>query len=231
MYLHLIFFAIPVAIAQLLQDPVDTDTSAEDPWRNSLLQNGASGRPFDGLAASPVKGLDLPSNNVLSSEPISESDRPILSEPGDGSSDFQTADTRIVGCSSSHPPGRKLRARQSQSGELCPNPQSLGKPVQEEIPLQVKPEEGIPLQGTTLQWTPFKATPLGWVVGWPTIGTENRQNPQFYPEQKDQDRVADRLSQLQCGKDKKTYCCGGPEEPHPRGTLNVNDCVWCMFMT
>lgn len=233
MYLHLIFFSIPVAIAQLLQDHIDADTSAGDPWRDSLLQNGASGRPFDGLAASPVEGSYLPSSSMMvSSEPISQSDQLIPSEPGDGSVDFQTADTTIAGCSTPHPPGRKLRARQPQSVKLCPNPQSLGKPLPENIPLQEKPEQGIPLQGTTLEWTPFKATPLGWEVEWPASGTENRKNPQFYPEQKDQNRVGTKLSISQCGKEKKTYCCGGPEEPHPRGTLNVNDCVFCMcFLT
>lgn len=233
MYLHLIlFFTIPVVTAQLLQDPIATDTSAGDPWRDSLLPNGASGRPFDGIAASPVDGPYLPSSSMMVSlEPISQSDQLIPSEPGDGSVDFQTADTTIAGCSTPHPPGRKLRSRQPQSRELCPNPQSLGKPLQEEIPLQEITEQGIPLQGTTLEWTPFKATPLGWEVDWPPPGTENSKNPQFYPEQKDQNRVATKLSMLQCSKGKKTYCCGGPEEPHPRGTLNVNDCVFCMFLT
>lgn len=232
MYLHLIFFTIPVAIAQLLQDPTDTYTSAGDSWRDSLLQNGASGRPFDAISASPVEGPYLPSSNMMiSSEPISQSDQLIPSELGDGSVDFQTADTTIAGCSTPHPPGRKLRARQPQSGILCPNPQSLGKPLQEKIPLQEKPQEGIPLQGATLEWTPFKATPLGWEVDWPAPGTENSQNPQFYPSQKDQNRVATKLSMSQCSKGKKTYCCGGPEERHPRGTLNVNDCVFCMFFT
>lgn len=237
MYLHPIFFTIPLAIAsQLLQDPIDTDTSAADLWRDSLLQNGASGRLFDGLAAaaSPVEETYLPSssNMMISSEPISQSDQLITSEPGDdGSVNFQTADTTIPGgCSTPNPPGRKLRARQPQSGGgLCTNSQSLGKPLQEEkIPLQAKPEEGIPLQGTTLEWTPFKATPLGWEVGWPTPGTENNKNPMFYPDQQDQSSVSTRLSKMQCSQEKKTYCCGGPEEAQPRGTMNVNDCVWCM---
>lgn len=231
MYLHLIFFTIPVAVAKLLQDPVNSDTSTGDPWRDSLLQNGASGRPFDGPAASPVEGLDLPSRNMMvSSEPISQSNQHVPSESGD-SGDFQIADTTIAGCSAPYPPGRKLRARQPQSGELCPNSQSLGKPLQEEIPFQGKLDGGIPLQGSTLQWTPFKATPLGWEVEWPAPGTDNSQNPLFYPEQKDQSRAATKSSVNQCEKFKKTYCCGGPEEPHPRGTLNVNDCVWCRFMT
>lgn len=234
MYLHPMFFTIPVAIAQLLQDPIATDTSAADSWRDSLLQNGVSGRPFDGLApaaALPVEETYLPSSNMMvSSEQTSQSDQLITLEPGDdGSVDFQTADTKIQGCSTpNNPPGRKLRARQTQSGELCPNSQSLGKPLQEKIPLQAKPEQGIPLQGTTLEWTPFKATPLGWEVAWPTPGMENSENPLFYPEQEDQSGVATRLSRMQCSKGMKTYCCGGPEEPHPRGTLNVNDCVWCM---
>lgn len=231
MYLHPIFFTIPIAIAELLQDPIATDASATDPWRDSLLQNAASGRPFDGLAAaSPVEETYLASSNMMvSSEPTSQSDQLITSELGDdGSVHFQTADTKIPGCSTpNNPPGRKLRARQPQSGELCPNSQSIGKPVQEKIPLQAKPAEGIPLQGTTLEWTPFKATPLGWEVGWPNPGMENSENPLFYPEQKDQSGVATKLSRMQCSKGKKTYCCGGPEELHPRGTLNVNDCVWC----
>lgn len=233
MYLHLIlFFTIPVATAQLLQDPIATDTSAGDPWRDSLLPNGASGRPIDGIAASPVEGPYLPSSNMMVSlEPISQSDQPIPSEPGDDSVDFQTADTTIASCSTPHPPGRKLRSRQPQNRDLCPNPQSLGKPLQEGIPLQEITEQGIPLQGTTLEWTPFKATPLGWEVAWPPPGTEDGKNPWFYPEQNDQNRVATKLSRLQCSKGKKTYCCGGPEEPHPRGTLNVNDCVFCMFLT
>lgn len=249
MYLHpMVFFTIPgAAIAtQLLQDPIDTtDTSATaDPWRDSLLQNGASGRPpFDGLAAasSPVEETYLPpssssSNMIVSSEPISQSDQLITSESRDGDSsvvDFQTADTKIPGgCSTPNPPGRKLRAREPQSGGLCPNPQpqSLGKPLQEKIPSQAKPVQGIPLQGTTLEWAPFKATPLGWEVAWPIPGTENSQNPIFYPEQQDQSSVSTKLSRIQCGKGKKTYCCGGPEEPHPRGTLNVNDCVRCMCL-
>lgn len=233
MYLHLIFVTIPVALAQLLQDPVDTDTSAGDPWRDYLLQNGASGSQFDLPAALPEEGLDLPSSKmVVSSESISQSNQPLLpSEHRDGSDDFQTADTTIAGCSTPHPPGRKLRARQQpQGGGLCPIPQSLGKPLQEEIPLQGRPEEGIPLQGTTLEWTPFKATPLGWEVDWPAPGVENSKNPQFYPEQKDQNRIATKLHVSQCDTTKKTYCCGGPEELHPRGTMNVNDCVLCMFM-
>lgn len=231
MYLHLIFFSIiPVAIAKLLQDPADTDTSVGGLWGDSSVQNGASGHPFDGLAASPLKGPGLPSFNMVSSDLESPSNRPLLPEPGDGSGDFQIADTTIAGCSTPQPPGRKLRARQPQSGELCPYPQSQGKPFQE-TPLQGKPVEGIPLQGTNLQWTPFEATPLGWEVDWPSSGEENSRNPQFYPSQRDQNRVATQLNIKQCEKNMQTYCCGGPEEPHPRGTLNVNDCVWCMFIT
>lgn len=239
MYLHLIFFTIPVALAQLLQDPVDTDiSSAGDPWRDYLPQNGAPGRPlFDVPAALPEEGgLDLPSSKMMvSSESISQSNQPLLpSEHGDASAGFQTADKTAEGCSTTpYLPGRKLRARQQpQGGKICPNPpQSVGKPLQEEIPLQGKPEEGIPLQGTTLQWTPFKSTPLGWEVDWPAPGVDNSKNPQFYPEQKDQNRIATKLHVSQCGTTKKTYCCGGPEELHPRGTMNVNDCVFCMFMT
>lgn len=232
MYLHLIFFTIiPVAIAQLLQDPANTDASAGGLWGDSLVQNGASGHPFDEFAASPVKGLALPSSNMVSPNLESQSNRPISSESGDGSGDFETADTTIAGCSTPQPPGRKLRARQPQSGGLCSYPQSQGKPLQE-TPLQETPVEGIPLQGTNLQWTPFKATPLGWEVGWPPPTEQNSRNPQFYPSPTDQSRVATQLGvKKQCEKNMKTYCCGGPEEPHPRGTLNVNDCVWCTFFT
>lgn len=231
MYLHFIFFTIIlVTIAQVLQDPAITDTSAGDPWDDSLLQNGASGHLFDRLAALPVKELYLPGSNMVSSESESQSNRPLPAEPGDGSEDFQTAEITIAGCSTPQPPGRKLRARKPQSGGLCPYPQSQGKPF-EETPLQEKPVEGIPLRGTTLQWKPFGVTPVGWDVEWPSQGEDNSRNPQFYPSQKDQTRVATRLDRKQCEKNTQTYCCGGPEEPHPRGTLNVNDCVWCMFIT
>ena len=228
MYLRLIFTAIiTVAIAQLLQDPADTDASAEGLRGDPLVQNGASGHPFDGLAASPMKGFGLPSSNMVSSDLESQSNHPLPSEPADGSSEFRTADTTIAGCSTPQPPARKLRARQPQSGELCPYPQSQGNPLQES-PSQGKPVEGIPLQGTNLQWTPFEATPLGWEVDWPSQREENSKNPRFYPSQMDQIRVATLSGTKQCEKIKQTYCCGGPEEPQPRGTLNVNDCVWCM---
>lgn len=228
MYFHLIFTAIiPVAIAQLLQDPADTDASAGGLWSDSLVQNGASGHPFDGLAASPVKGFGLPSSNMVSSDLESQSNYLLPSEPGDDSGEFRTADATIAGCSAPQPPGRKFRARQSQGGELCPYPQ--GNPIQESPP-QGKPVEGIPLQGTDLQWTPFEATPLGWEVAWPSQGEDNK-NPRFNPSQKDRNSVATQLGIMQCEKNMQTYCCGGPEEPQPRGTLNVNDCVWCMFIT
>lgn len=231
MYLHLILSAIiPVAIAQLLQDPVDIDASAGSLWDDSLVQNGASGHPFDGLAASPVNGFGLPSSNTVSSDLESQSNHPLPSEPADGSGEFRTADTTIAGCSTPQPPGKKLRARQLQSGELCPYPQSQGNPLQESPP-QGKPVEGIPLQGTNLQWTPFEATPLGWEVDWPSEREGNRKNPRFYPSQKDQNRLAAQSGTKQCEKNVQTYCCGGPEEPQPRGTLNVNDCVWCMSIT
>lgn len=226
MNLHLVFFTIiPVAIAQLLQDPADTEISAGGIWGDSLVQDGVSGHLFD--------ALDLPSSNMVSLDLESQSNHPLPSEPGYGSGDSQTVDTTIAGCSTPQPPGRKLRARQPQSGGICS--QSQGKPLKEtplrETPLHGKPVEGIPLEGTNLQWIPFGATPLGWEVDWPAPKEENSRNPQFYPSPKDQSREATRSSVKQCEKNMQTYCCGGPEEPHPRGTLNVNDCVWCKFLT